>query len=161
MKTNLIRIAILFWILALSQGCGGDNPPKPAAKTPEQLAIESLTGTGMQTWIVAGGGSVTKNSTVITDLYTNFDLILSSGTAKGFTTKNNNDLFESSGNWSFAGTNFDKITLTGTKPASNTEISITQTGDNLRLEFIIPLPGGRILGSQAIAGSYVFNLKKQ
>jgi hypothetical protein len=161
MKSNLLRFASLIWIFVVIQGCGGEDPPKPVVKTPEQIATESLTGTGLQTWTVAGGGSVTKTGTVVTSQYAEFQLVLSAGTTKSYTTQNNKDLFDASGNWSFVGTNFDKINLTGSKPASGREISITQTGDNLRLEFVVPLPGGRILGTQAIAGAYVFNLKKK
>ncbi|NVJ87348.1 MAG: hypothetical protein HWE15_13645 [Algoriphagus sp.] len=142
--------------------CGGDSPsPQPPQKTPEELAIEALTGTGTQAWAIAGGGSVTRSGTAVTDLYQNFELIMNSGSAKTYTTLNNNDLFDASGNWSFAGTNFDKFSLTGGKPAAGREISFTKTGDNLRLQFTIPAPGARINGVQAVAGSYVFNLVKK
>ena len=142
--------------------CGGDSPtPQPPQKTPEELAIEALTGTGTQAWSIAGGGSVTRSGTNVTDLYQNFELIMNSGSSKTYTTLNNNDLFDASGNWSFSGTNFDKFMLTGGKPAAGREISFTRTGDNLRLEFNIPAPGARINGVQAVAGNYVFNLAKK
>ena len=162
MKSTLLRIAVLAWVMVIMQSCGGDDPtPAPPPKTAEQLATEALTGTGTQTWGIAGGGTVTKSGVVVTDLYSTFELVLSSGTAKTYTSKNSNDLFDTAGNWSFAGTNFDKFTLTGTKPAAGREISFTRTGDNLRLEFTIPAPGARINGTFAVAGSYVFTLLKK
>jgi hypothetical protein len=97
----------------------------------------------------------------VTDLYSTFDLILNAGSSKTYTTRNGNDLFDANGNWAFAGTNFDKITLTGTKPAATREISFTQTGTNLKLVFSIPAPGARINGQFAIAGDYVFDLIKK
>lgn len=151
--TSLITF---FW------ACGGEDPtPQPPQKTPEELAIEALTGTGTQAWAIAGGGSVTRSGTNVTDFYKDFELIMNSGSSKTYTTLNNNDLFDASGNWSFSGTNFDKFTLSGGKPAANREISFTRTGDNLRLEFNIPAPGARINGIQAVAGSYVFELRKK
>lgn len=161
MKKNIIRLAFIILSFISIQGCGGDDTPEPIVKTPEQIATESLTGVSLQTWVVTGGGSVTKTAAIVTDQYANFELVLNSGANKSYTTTNNNDLFDGAGTWAFTGTNFDKINLTGTKPASNREISITVTGDNLRLEFVVPLPGARILASQAIAGTYVFNLKKK
>lgn len=161
MRKNTLGLAFIILIMAIIQGCGGEDTPEPVAKTPEQLATESLAGTSAQTWVITGGGSVTKTAAVVTDQYANFELTLNSGASKSYTTTNNKDLFDGAGTWSFTGTNFDKINLTGTKPASNREISFTVTGDNLRLEFVVPLPGARILASQAIAGNYVFNLKKK
>lgn len=161
MKSTLLRIAVLAWVMVIVQACGGDEPTPPPAKTAEQLATEALTGTGTQAWGIAGGGSVTKSGTTVTDLYSTFEVVLTSGTAKTYTSKNHNDLFDNAGNWSFAGTNFDKFILTGTKPATGREISFTRTGDNLRMEFTIPAPGARINGTFAVAGSYVFNLLKK
>ncbi|MBA4299599.1 MAG: hypothetical protein C0433_05750 [Cyclobacterium sp.] len=135
--------------------------------TPEQVATEALTGTGTQTWGIAGGGKVTRGSggigsgSDVTDLYSTFELILNSGSAKTYTSRNSNDLFDPNGNWSFAGTNFDKIMLTGTKPAAGREMSFTQTGTALKLVFSIPAPGARINGQFAIAGDYVFDLIKK
>lgn len=161
MKSILLRIAVLAWVMVIIQSCGGDNPAPTPPKTAEQLATEALTGTGTQTWGIAGGGSVTKSGTTVTDLYSTFELVLISGSAKTYTSKNNNDLFDNAGNWSFAGTNFDKFMLTGSKPAAGREISFTRTGDNLRLEFTIPAPGARINGTFAVAGTYVFNMLKK
>ncbi|MDI1322847.1 MAG: hypothetical protein PSV36_08865 [Algoriphagus sp.] len=162
MKPTLLRIAVLAWVMVILQSCGGDDPtPAPPPKTAEQLATEALTGTGTQTWGIAGGGSVVRGTTTVTDLYSTFELVLTSGSAKTYTSKNNNDLFDNAGNWSFAGTNFDKFTLTGTKPAAGREISFTRTGDNLTLNFTIPAPGARINGTFAVAGSYVFTMLKK
>lgn len=160
MKLTLIRFAVLVWVMLIVQACG-DDPTPPPPKTAEQLATEALSGTGTQTWGIAGGGSVTKSGTTVTDLFSTFELVLTSGSAKTYSSKNSNDLFDNAGNWSFAGTNFDKFTLTGSKPAAGREISFTRTGDNLRLEFSIPAPGARINGTFAVAGSYVFNMLKK
>lgn len=161
MNRNLSSLFALMLLVIFSSACGGDDPtPQPPQKTPEELAIEALTGTGTQSWSISGGGSVTRSGNTVTDLYQNFELILNSGSSRTYTSRNNNDLFDNSGNWSFAGTNFDKFTLTGSKPAAGREISFTQTGNNLRLEFNIPAPGARVFGVQAVAGSYVFNLVK-
>lgn len=161
MNRNLSSLLVLMILAIFSSACGGDNPkPDPPQKTPEELAIEALTGTGSQSWSIAGGGSVTRSGNTVTDLFQNFELILNSGSTKTYTSRNNNDLFDNNGNWSFAGTNFDKFTLSGIRPAAGREISFTQTGNNLRLEFNIPAPGARVFGVQAVAGSYVFNLVK-
>lgn len=158
MKLTLIRFAVLVCVMLVVQACGDDPIP---AKTAEQLATEALTGTGTQAWGIAGGGSVTKSGTTVTDLFSTFELVFTSGAAKTYTSKDSNDLFDNAGNWSFAGTNFDKFILTGTKPAAGREISFTRTGDNLRLEFTIPAPGARINGTFAVAGTYVFTLLKK
>ncbi len=161
MKTNLWKLALLAIVMIGLNSCGGDSPTPTPPKTPEQIATEALTGTGTQTWGVANGGSVVRDDQTVTDLYANFELILNSGSSKTYTSRNNNDLYDSNGNWSFAGTNFDKIQLTGTKPAAGREISFTQTGNNLTLTFNIPAPGARINGTLAIAGNYTFVLVKK
>lgn len=162
MKSPLLRFAILAIFVASFSACGGDDPtPQPPAKTAEEIAVEKLTGTnGSQTWQISGGGSVTRDGRTVTDLYTDFRLVLNSSTARTYTSANTNDLFDASGNWSFTDGTFTKFELTGSKPAAGREISFTQTGDNLRLDFTIPAPGARINGVLAIAGSYTFNLKK-
>ncbi len=161
MNLKLIRLMMVAVVLFMAQACGGDNPNPTPQKTPEQLAVEALTGTGTLTWGIAGGGSVQRDGATVTDLYSNFELILNSGSSKTYTTRNNNDLFDNSGNWSFVGSNFDKFVLTGTRPAASREISFTRNGDNLRLTFAIPAPGARINGVFAVAGNYVFNLNKK
>jgi hypothetical protein len=161
MNLKFVNIIMVFAAAVLIQACGGDSPAPTPPKTAEQLATEALTGTGTLTWGISGGGSVQRDGAAVTDLYSTFELIMNSGSSKTYTTKNNNDLFDTSGNWSFAGTNFDKFTLTGTKPAAGREISFTRTGENLRLTFTIPAPGARINGVFAVAGNYVFNLNKK
>lgn len=160
MKSLFLKLTFSFLTLAILMGCKEDPDPTPQ-KTPEQIATEALAGTGTQSWGIAGGGSVTRNGATVTDVYTNFELVLNSGTSKTYSSRNNNELFDGSGNWSFAGSNFDKITLTGAKPAAGREISFTQNNNTLRLEFSVPTPGSRLDATQAIAGSYVFVLVKK
>ncbi|WP_297337178.1 hypothetical protein [Algoriphagus sp.] len=160
MKISLFRLGLLAFILIGSFSCGGDPTPPPPQQTEEEIAIEALTGSGSQTWEISNGGSVTRSGTDVTDLYEGFEIILNSGSSQTYTTRNNNDLFDNSGNWSFAGTNFDKITLTGTRPAAGREISFTVNGDDLRLEFNIPAPEARVGENFAVSGNYVFNLVK-
>lgn len=161
MNLNLWKIALIVLVVAGLQACGEDKPAPTPPKTPEQLATEALTGTGTQAWGIAGGGKVTRGGSDVTDLYPTFELILNSGSARTYTSRNSNDLFDPNGNWAFAGTNFDKITLTGTKPAATREMSFTQSGNGLKLVFSIPAPGARINGTFAIAGDYVFDLIKK
>jgi len=157
MKLTYLKILAFLLIIALIQSCGDDNPTPPQ-KTAEELAIEALTGTSSLTWETFGGGSVKRNGVTVTDLYQNFELTLSSGSSKTYTSKNNNDLFDSSGSWSFSGSNFDKFMLNGSKPAAGREVSFTRNGDNLKLIFTIPVPGARTL---AVAGTYEFDLLKK
>ncbi|MDG1276797.1 MAG: hypothetical protein P8O16_05905 [Algoriphagus sp.] len=162
MNLKLIRLMFIAAVIIIVQACGGGDDPDPTPpKTAEQLATEALTGTGTLNWGISGGGSVQRDGTTVTDLYTNFELILNSGSTKTYTSRNNNDLFDNSGSWSFAGTNFDKFILSGTRPVATREISFTRTGDNLRLTFTIPAPGARINGVFAVAGNYTFNLLKK
>ena len=152
MKSNFFRLFILAFAMIAIQSCGGDDPmPDPPQKTAEETAIEALTGT----WGLTGGGTVLRDGTAVTDLYTGFELALKSGSSK-----NNNDLFDTSGTWSFAGLNFDKFMLSGIKPAAGREISFTRNNDNLILTFTIPAPNARVNGVTAVAGSYTFNLRK-
>ena len=164
MNLKIAKLILVFTAALLIQACGGSgsSPDPDPVKTPEEKAIEALTGNGTLTWGISGGGSVQRDGTTVTDLYSNFELILNSGSSKKYTTQNNNDLFDASGDWSFVGSNFDKFMLTGTKPAAGREISFTRTGDNImRLTFTVPAPGGRINGVFVVAGSYVFNLNKK
>jgi hypothetical protein len=65
-------------------------------------------------------------------------------------------LFDAAGNWDFVGTNFDKIRLTGSKPASQVDISYTKNGQAIVLLFSVPTPpGGRIM---SLTGSYEIKL---
>jgi hypothetical protein len=155
----LLQFVLIFSLLV---ACKEKEEETPVInKTPEQLATEALTGTGTAQWTVAGGGSVTRDGQNVTSTYATFELTLNAGTSKTYSTKNGGELFDANGNWSFAGTNFDKIILTGTKAAAKREISFTQTGTTLRLDFRVPLPGARVDATSALAGSYVFNLVKK
>jgi hypothetical protein len=153
----LVAFALIF---SLVVSCKEKEKPV-TQKTPEQIATEALTGTGTAHWTVAGGGSVTRDGQTVTSTYATFELFLNAGTAKTYSTKNAGELFDANGNWSFAGTNFDKFILTGTKPAATREISFTQTGTTLRLEFRIPAPGARVDGTNSLSGNYTFNLVKK
>lgn len=136
------------------------DDPTPS-KTPEELAIEDLTGGSSQVWVIAGGGSVVRDGRSETNIYQTFEITFAaSGNNKNYSTLNSNDLFDSNGNWSFVGTNLDKITLSGSRPASDREISFTRTGNDLRLVFSITVPGAE-LPNGAVAGNYTFNLKKK
>ena len=161
MKSSIIRLCIIAFAMCIIQSCGGDDPNPTPPKTAEELAVEALTGTGTQAWEIDGGGSVLREGIAVTDLYAGFELVMKSGTSKTYSSVNNNDRFDTSGSWSFSGTNFDKFMLTGTKPAAGREISFTQNNDNLTLTFTIPAPGARINGVLAVAGNYTFNLKKK
>ena len=161
MKSHFYTFFLLSLIFFGTTSCDPDKPAPAPQKTPEQIATEALSGSGTQTWGVAGGGSVTRDGRTVTDIYTSFELVINSGTSKTYSTKNNNDLFDANGNWSFAGTNFDKIQLTGAKPVAGREICFTQTGNTLRLDFSVPVPGARMNGQQAVAGSYSFVLQKK
>jgi hypothetical protein len=160
MNSRFLPLVAFALIFSLVVSCTEKEKPV-TQKTPEQIATEDLTGTGTAQWTVAGGGSVTRDGQTVTSTYATFELFLNAGTAKTYSTKNAGELFDANGNWSFAGTNFDKFILTGTKPAATREISFTQTGTTLRLDFRIPLPGARVDGTSALAGNYIFNLVKK
>jgi hypothetical protein len=156
-------VILLFFSIALFS-CKEDAEPD-VKKTPEQLAIEALTGTGTQRWTIAEGGSVTRDGRDITSTFATFELFLNAGTSKAYSTRNAGELFDANGTWTFAGTNFDKITLTGTKPAATREISFTTSGTTVRFDFRIPAPGARMNeragGITSISGSYSFVLQKK
>lgn len=158
MKFKFLTLTLASISFLMLSSCGDDKPDPTPQKTAEELAVEALTGTGTQSWTIAGGGSVTRDGVDVTSTYPNFEIILNSGSTKTYTSRNSNDLFDSNGNWIFAGANFDKITLSGTKPASGREISFTQTGNNLTLVFTIPSPGSR---TNAVVGNYSFKLLKK
>jgi len=156
---SLLQFVLIFSLLVACKEKGEETPV--INKTPEQLATEALAGTGTAQWNVAGGGSVTRDGQNVTSTYATFELTLNAGTSKTYSTKNGGEIFDNNGTWYFAGTNFDKIILTGTKAAATREISFTQTGTTLQLDFRIPLPGARVDGTSALAGNYVFNLVKK
>ena len=161
MDSRHLSILPVFLIFSLLFACEEKGETPDTKKTPEQIATESLTGTGTAQWTVAGGGSVTRDGQNVTSTYATFEVILNSGTSKAYSTKNGGGLFDDNGNWSFAGTNFDKIILTGNKPAATREISFTQTGTTLRLEFRVPAPSARVDGAASLSGNYTFNLVKK
>ncbi|AWW31674.1 hypothetical protein DN752_16920 [Echinicola strongylocentroti] len=145
--------------ILLFLSCGGEDEPSPS-KSKEQLALEKLTGEGTQTWIVGAEGSVTHKGQNATSDFIDFEITFSSSNDnKAYTTSNSNLLFDESGTWSFEGSNFDKIMLSGSQPAAREEIPFSGQGSNLRLEFNVPSPvAGRV---SALAGDYVFMLKKK
>jgi hypothetical protein len=161
MNSRILSILPLVLIFSLLVACKEKGETPDTKKTPEQLATEAISGTGTAQWTVAGGGSVTRDGQNVTSTYATFELFLNAGTSKTYSTKNGGELFDANGNWSFAGTNFDKFILAGIKPAATREISFTQTGTTLRLDFRVPLPGARVNGTSALAGNYVFNLVKK
>jgi hypothetical protein len=160
MNSRFLPLVAFALIFSLVVSCE-EKEKLVTQKTPEQIATEALTGTGTAQWTVAGGGSVTRDGQTVTSTYATYELFLNAGTAKTYSTKNAGELFDANGNWSFAGTNFDKFILTGTKPAATREISFTQTGTTLRLEFRIPAPGARMDGTSSLSGNYTFNLVKK
>lgn len=138
--------------------CQGNDPDPDQPKTAEQTALEQLAGDSHINWVVANGGSVTKDNQSLTANYSGFELRLAAGGVDKNYTTTTNPLFDQSGSWSFSGNNFDKIQLTGKEPAAGKEISFTRTADKLRLVFTVPAPSnGRV---NALAGSYVFELVK-
>lgn len=159
MSTKFRLIPFLILLLLSLQSCG-DDPVPPTPKTAEELALEALAGTGTKTWTLTLG-SVKKNGTDVTSTYSGFELTFNAGTSKTYTSKNTNDLFDTNGTWNFAGANFDKIVLSGTKPAATREISFTESSGKLTLIFTIPQPGARLFGTQAVAGNYEFVLNKK
>lgn len=56
----------------------------------------------------------------------------------------------------FVGANFDKIRLTGSKPASQVDISYTKNGQDLILVFSVPTPPGGKVAS--LIGNYEIKL---
>jgi len=156
MKKSLTTSIAIFFITLLFS-CGGKEDPTPS-KTPEQIAIEKIAGESGKTWIVTGG-SVTHKGLDETTEWTDFEITFSSNSGnKAYTTTNNNNLFDNSGSWAFAGSNYDKIILTGNQPAADQEISTSGIGNsNLNLEFNVPAPvNSRV---NALAGDYRFELK--
>ncbi|GGF17521.1 hypothetical protein GCM10011339_01790 [Echinicola rosea] len=139
--------------------CGGDDEPTPS-KSKEQIALEELTGEGVQAWVIGNEGFVTHKGQDETADFADFEIIFSSsGSNKAYTSSNSNLLFDESGSWSFEGTNFDKISLSGVQPAAGQEIAFSGQGNMLRLEFNVPTPSnGRV---SALAGDYVFMLEKK
>lgn len=159
---NMQKTVLLFFLAAVFflGSCGGkEGPDTPGEKTPEQIAIESLTGGSSMIWTVANGGSVTKDAQNVTSDYAGFELRLITGASNKTYTSTPNSLFDQNGSWSFAGQNFDKIQMTGTQPAAGKEISFSRTDEKLILNFTVPLPSNARV--TALAGSYIFELVKK
>lgn len=157
---NILLISTLGLVLV---GCKTKDDPTPS-KTPKQLAIEKIAGESSITWVVADGGSVTRNDQSVTNIYQDFELTFGANTnSKTYNTVGGGDIFDSSGNWSFVDNDLSKIILAGTKFASGKEISYTTNGTtDLNLSFSIVAPGADIrMPSAALAGSYRFNLKRK
>ncbi|GHB42432.1 hypothetical protein [Mongoliitalea lutea] len=157
---TLISPLVIVFVLGSCRGSGSDPEPQ---KTPEELAILDLTSGSSQVWTIAGGGSVTRDGRTETALFANFEFTLaSSGSNKTYQTTNSNNLFDSNGTWTFEGGNFDRLRLSGTRPAAGRDITFTRTADNLILTFNVPMPSGRIEERvEAIAGNYIFTLKRR
>jgi hypothetical protein len=131
--------------------CGEKETPK----TPKELALEKLSGDLGFNYTLGTTGSVKRNQVDETCFYPGFSIRLLC-TTKSYTTTGATDLFDASGNWEFVGTNFDKIRLTGTKPAAQVDISYTKTGKDLVLVFSVPTtPGGRVA---SLIGNYEIKL---
>ena len=162
MQQKLLNFLLLGLLAFGVFSCKEKKDDPTPSKTPEELAIEELTGGSSQIWTIAGGGTVIRDGRSETNIYQTNELTLAANSSsKTYVTVNNNDLFDSNGNWSFVTGGLDKLLFTGSKPASNTEISWTRTGDNLILRFSIVAPSGRQLATAAVLGDYVFTLKKK
>ena len=138
-------LPFLLLCLGLLASCAEDP------KTPEEQALEKLSGEVGITYTLGTTGYVKRNQVDESNFYTGFTFRID-GANKTYTTSGAADLFEASGNWEFVGTNFDKIRLTGSKTASQVDISFTKTGQDLVLVFSVPTPpGGRVA---SLTGSY-------
>ena len=143
--------SFLFLCFICLASCGEKETPK----TPEEQALEKLSGDLGFNYTLGTAGYVKRNQVDETRFYPGLSIRLQ-GPTKSYTTTGATDLFESSGNWEFVGTNFDKIRLTGSKPASQIDISYTKTGKDLILVFSVPTPpGGRVA---SLTGSYEIKL---
>ena len=141
-----------FFLLCLGllvSACGEDP------KTPEELALEKISGAQGFTYTLGTTGYVKRNQVDESKFYPGLSLRLV-GTTKSYTSSGAADLFDASGNWEFVGTNFDKIRLTGSKPAAQVDISYTKNGQELVLIFSVPTPpGGRVA---SLTGNYEIKL---
>lgn len=159
MQKLFFNLAILALTIFGTMSCKEKKSDPEPQKTPEELAIEDLTSGSSQVWTVAGGGSVVRDGRSETNIYQNFEInFVATESSKTYQTFNNNSLFDGSGNWNFVGSSIDKITLSGSAPASGQEISFTRSGNDLTLQFTIAVPNSRV---NAVAGSYRFNLKRK
>uniref|UniRef100_UPI0040483CD2 hypothetical protein n=3 Tax=Algoriphagus sp. TaxID=1872435 RepID=UPI0040483CD2 len=147
---------LFFLCLFFLASCGEKKEePTPPQKTPEELALEKLSGTQGITYSLGTAGYVKRNQIDESQFYPGFNFRVQ-GSNKTYTTSGAMDLFESSGNWEFVGANFDKIRLTGSKPASQVDISYTKNGQDLILVFSVPTPPGGKVAS--LIGNYEIKL---
>jgi hypothetical protein len=143
------KLLVLLLCFGFFASCGEKE------KSPEELALEKLSGETGITYTLGTTGYVKRNQVDETKFYPNLNLKLQ-GTTKSYTASGADDLFDASGNWEFVGTNFDKIRLTGSKPAAQVDISFTKNGQDLILVFSVPTPpGGRVA---SLTGSYEIKL---
>jgi hypothetical protein len=142
-------LPFLLLCLGLFTSCAEDP------KTPEDQALEKLSGEAGIIYTLGTTGYVKRNQVDESKFYTSFTFRID-GANKTYTTSGAADLFEASGSWEFVGANYDKIRLTGSKPASNVEISYTKNGQELVLTFAVPTPpGGKVT---ALTGNYEIKL---
>jgi hypothetical protein len=142
--------SILLLCLGLLASSCGEDP-----KTPEELALEKLSGEVGISYTLGTTGYVKRNQVDESKFYPNLNLKLQ-GTTKSYTSSGADDLFDASGNWEFVGANFDKIRLTGSKPAAQVDISFTKNGQELVLAFSVPTPpAGRVA---SLTGNYEIKL---
>ena len=145
----------LFPFLLLCLLCLASCGEKESPKTPEELALEKLSGDLGTNYTLGTTGYVKRNQVDESNFYPGLSIRLQ-GTTKSYTSTGGTDLFDGTGNWEFVGTNFDKIRLTGTKPAAQVDISYTKSGSNLILVFSVPTPpGGRVA---SLTGNYEVKL---
>jgi hypothetical protein len=145
----------LFPFLFLCFICLASCGEKETPKTPEEQAREKLSGNLGTSYTLGTTGYVKRNQVDESRFYPGLTIRLD-GATKSYTTTGASDLFESSGNWEFVGTNYDKIRLTGSKPASQVDISFTKNAKELTLVFSVPTPpGGRVA---SLTGSYEIKL---
>lgn len=143
-------VPFLLLCLGLLISSCGEEP-----KTPEELALEKISGAQGFTYTLGTTGYVKRNQVDESKFYPGLSLRLV-GTTKSYTSSGASDLFDASGNWEFVGTNFDKIRLTGSKPAAQVDISYTKNGQELVLVFSVPTPpGGRVA---SLTGNYEIKL---
>ena len=144
----ILSIAIFFSILTFI-GCGGSEPP---IKTPEEQALENLTGT----WAL---GSVSRDLSPVTDEFQGFVLVMDG--SKTFSTTNGGEVFLAGTQWDFDG---EVINATGPFNiiAGGVNMEVTSITDTtLILTFTYTTPGGRAGRISNLNGEYAFSLEKQ
>lgn len=154
-KKIISLLALVCWF-----SCTPEVEPDIPPVSLEQEALEKLTGGGSIQYVLTGGGTVLRNSKNESQFYEGLKIsLITNGNNKTYTVNNGELLFENSGSWEFVGSNFDKIRLSGSKPASGTDISYTRTSGELILKFSVAMPGARLEASQAVIGNYEIRLK--